>query len=84
MYRSDTVPNGEHIYRFVDTISRTIRPRYRDKYAPSVKTVKDGLRHLTRVLTELHPTFTISKSEAIKLDSLFNKLVKDKVLIAGK
>ena len=81
---ASTVPTGDHIYRFVDTISRTIKSRYRAKQVPSVQTIQGGLRTLSKILLEVHEGFTMSVSKALQVDSLFNKLVKDKVLTAGK
>lgn len=61
-----------------------IKSRYRDKPAPSIQTIRGGLASLSKTLLELHEDFTISKSKSLQIDSLLNKLVKDKVLIAGK
>jgi hypothetical protein len=46
--------------------------------------MQGGLRTLSKVLSEAREGFTMSVSKALQIDSLFNKLVKDNVLIAGK
>ncbi|KAK9373017.1 uncharacterized protein V1513DRAFT_426972 [Lipomyces chichibuensis] len=66
-------PTGEHIYRFIDTISRTIKTRYRGKQVPSLHTIKGGLKHLSATLSEIYEDFTISTQKSIQstgLDSL--------------
>jgi hypothetical protein len=79
-----TVLTGDYIYRFVDTISRTIKSQYRAKQAPTVQTIQEGLQTLSKILLEVYKGFTITVSKTLQIDSLFNKLVKNKVLTAGK
>ena len=83
-YSDGTVPTGDHIYRFVHTVSHTLKSRYIDKERPSVITIKGGIAVLDKVLKEIYPDFEITKSKCLQIDSLLNKLVQDKVLTAGR
>ena len=51
---------------------------------PSLSTVQTALGSLSAVLIEKYPDFRMSSHEASKIESLLNKLVKDKVLYKGK
>ncbi|TAQ89982.1 hypothetical protein B7494_g1722 [Chlorociboria aeruginascens] len=80
----DTIPNGDHLYRFVHTISKTIQPRSFNKEVPSVRTIHGLLYTLKSVLTEIYEGFQITSSKAKRIDSLLIKLVKDGALTAGR
>lgn len=79
-----TVPNRDHIYRFIHTISRTIQPCGFNKEVPSLRTIHGLLYTLNRVLTEIHDGFAVTSSQAKRMESLLIKLVKDGVLTPGK
>lgn len=84
LHRQDTVPNGEHLYRFVETIARRIRTKHRGKPAPSMQTVRGGLQHVCQVLVEQYEHFALTKHWASKCDSLLNKLVKEGAQTKGR
>lgn len=82
--RDGTIPDGDHLYRFVHTISRTIKPRSFTREVPSVRTIHGLLYTLNSVLTEIYEGFNVTSSKAKRIDSLLIKLVKDGVLTAGR
>ena len=82
--RDGTVPTGDHIYRFVHTIARTIRPCTYSKEGPQVNTIRGILNTLNAVLTETYEDFKVTPFMAKRLDLLLNKLVKDGVLMSGR
>ena len=68
----------------MDVAARTlIRSGIRNKALPSLSSLQTGLRHLVAMLVEIHG-FTATKQNSKRIESLFNKLVKEKVLFKGK
>lgn len=68
----------------MDVAARTlIKSSIRNKDLPSLSTLQTGLRYVLGMLVEIHG-FTATKQDSKRMESLFNKLVKDKVLFKGK
>lgn len=81
--RNEQTPNGEHIYRFIDSISKIIPAKHRDKPRPSMSTIMTSLKALATILIGTYEDFSISNYWAAKCDSLFNTLVSEGVFING-
>lgn len=85
LYRSEnTIPDGTHVYRFIDTISHRLKPRGKGKPVVSLGTIRVGLQHLIPALVEHYDGFDVSKQMRLKCDSLLNTLVKEGVLTKGR
>jgi hypothetical protein len=68
----------------MDVAARTlIRSGIKNKALPSLSSLQTGLRHLVAMLIEIHG-FTATKQDSKRIESLFNKLVKEKILFKGK
>lgn len=60
-----------------------MKSSYGDKSISSVSSVRKALSSLCRVLIEKYADFKMTAHEASKIESLLNRLVKDKLLYKG-
>lgn len=70
-----SIPTGEDIERFLDTIVRHVTPS--SSLVPSKAWIEKGLANLKTALTFYCPQFTLSAHEDVRLECTIGTLLKD-------
>jgi hypothetical protein len=86
-YKLDETPTGDHVYKYIDTISRHVRSRIPGKPAPSLSYIQVILSYIVTILQFCYTDFkhdnNYNKRSVLRIRVNLDQLVKIGKLVRG-